>query len=211
MTTPWTLFSCSGFGYDSLTDDYKVVLGTRTFNHKTCFQVFSLKSNAWKVIGDVNYTCFERFNFLSRGVLCNGAIHWLMYPENKKQVILSFDLYKEEFKEIPQPDDARYKFGMWVGIMEESLCIYGYDPTKVWVMKKYNDIQSWEMLPDNCQIKYECTINFIEVRQDRCRPGSWSIGNRKFSGGPNIVESLVSPHLLAENEKVSSNCSRKNF
>ena len=38
-----TLYSCSGFGYDSLTDDYKVVLGTRKIDYKTCFKVFSLK------------------------------------------------------------------------------------------------------------------------------------------------------------------------
>lgn len=85
--------------------------------------------------------------------------------------------------------------------MEECLCIYyGRYLHPTMVMKKYNDIQSWEMLPDNCQIKYEYANNFIEGRHDMSRPCYWFIGNRKFSGGPNIVESLVSPHLLAEHE-----------
>ena len=118
---------CWGFGYDFVTDDYKVVLGLTKGNDQTWFQVNSLKSNAWKVVGEVDYICSDLQCF---GVLCNGAIHWVMHPKNNEneQVILSFDLSKEEFEEIPQPDDARCKFdnackpNMILGIMEECLC-----------------------------------------------------------------------------------------
>lgn len=59
---------CAGFGYDFLTDDYKVILGDHT-----CFQVLSLISNVWKVIQ------FE-YTFTSQvGLLCNGALHWPVY------------------------------------------------------------------------------------------------------------------------------------
>ncbi|GJY18273.1 hypothetical protein Tco_0389764 [Tanacetum coccineum] len=70
----------SGFGYDFLTDDYKVIV-----DHK------------------------------------------------KKVVIVSFDLSKEEFKEIPQPDDSRYQYNFGhhqLAIMNECLSIcddYGPD------------------------------------------------------------------------------------
>ncbi|CAH1452896.1 unnamed protein product [Lactuca virosa] len=86
---------CWGFGYDSSTDDYKVVLEFRKRVGWTCFQVLSLKSNVWKLIGDVKYS------FLSRiGILCNGALHWIMKDSsspNKKRVITSFRLSEEKF------------------------------------------------------------------------------------------------------------------
>nr|GEZ94756.1 hypothetical protein [Tanacetum cinerariifolium] len=196
-TTPNHWSSCWGFGYDSVTDDFKVVKGDTTFDsRKTCFQVFSLKSNVWNIIGEVNYICYMNYC----GVLCNGAINWVMRPRNntKKQVILSFDLSKEEFKEIPEPDVEGYKFCMSLGLMEECLC--KFHDEKAWVMKKYNDKQSWEMLPDNIQIKFKFGSSFFEVKHDTFHTRYWFIGNRRFDGGPMIVESLVSPHLQAENE-----------
>ncbi|GKB99563.1 putative F-box domain-containing protein [Tanacetum coccineum] len=203
--------SCWGFGYDFLRDDYKVVCGVIKGKGRTYFQVFSLKSNAWNVIGEVNYACTSSQN--PAGVLCNGAIHWVMHPknQNRKEVILSFDLSKEEFKEIPLPVDAGYKkkidncgyyVYMHVGIMEECLCIVVYIGNETCVAKKDNAKQSWEMV-DNFQIKRESASNFCEVSDDDpywWDHYKWFIGNRKFVGGPPIVESLVSPHLQAENE-----------
>ncbi|CAH1419896.1 unnamed protein product [Lactuca virosa] len=62
-----------GFGYDSSKDDYKVVLGFMKDSNHTCFLMFTLKSNVWEVIGEVNYT------FISRvGVLYNGSLHWVV-------------------------------------------------------------------------------------------------------------------------------------
>ncbi|KAJ0727406.1 putative F-box domain-containing protein [Helianthus annuus] len=52
---PETDFLCWGFGYHSLTNDYKLVLGYKKDENHTCFQVFSLRSNMWKVIGEINY------------------------------------------------------------------------------------------------------------------------------------------------------------
>nr|GEZ03837.1 hypothetical protein [Tanacetum cinerariifolium] len=146
-TVPNHWSSCWGFGYDPVTNDYKV-----------------------------------------------------MHPRNntKKQVILSFDLSKEEFKEIPEPDVEEYKFCMSLGLMEECLC--KFHDEKAWVMKKYNDKQSWEMLHDNIQIKFEFGSSFFEVKHDTFHTRYWFIGNRRFDGGPMIVESLVSPRLQAKNE-----------
>ncbi|GJR99653.1 putative F-box domain-containing protein [Tanacetum coccineum] len=198
--------SCWGFGYDSITCDFKVVLGVMKGKNQTCFQVISLKSNAWKVIGEVDYICSK---LQCVGVLCNGAIHWVMHPENnkKEQVILSFDLSKEEFEEIPQPDDARCKLDnacqpdMILGIMEECLCLECCDVhfSKLWVMKKYNSKESW-VLPDNYQYKCEFGGDPWELGSDASGGYMWCIGNRKFGYVPAIVESLVSPHLQAENE-----------
>nr|GEV84246.1 hypothetical protein [Tanacetum cinerariifolium] len=131
--------SCWGFGYDSITGDFKVVLGVLKGKDQTCFQVISLKSNAWKVIGEVDYIC-SKLQFVD--VLCNGVIHWDMHPKNnrKEVVILSFNLSTEEFEEILQPDHARCESdnpcqpNMILGIMEECLFLgcHGEHFSKLW-------------------------------------------------------------------------------
>ncbi|GKB47813.1 F-box protein CPR1-like protein [Tanacetum coccineum] len=90
-----TEFSCWGFGYDSLTDDYKVVLGIEDNEmDQTSFQVLSLKSNVWKNIGHVNYRCSKPQRL---GTFCNEALHWVMHPLNEptKSLIISLYLSKE--------------------------------------------------------------------------------------------------------------------
>nr|GEU78612.1 F-box protein CPR1-like [Tanacetum cinerariifolium] len=74
--------SCWGFGYDSITGDFKVVLGVLKGKDQTCFQVISLKSNAWKVIGEVQYIC-SKLQFVD--VLCNGESVYL----SKYHVLIS--------------------------------------------------------------------------------------------------------------------------
>ena len=102
---------CWGFGYDSSTDDYKVVVGFGKDNENTTrFQVLTLKSNFWRVVGVVNYTWISTMGSVP-GTLCNGTLHWFMNDQNnRKKVIVSFSLSREEFKEIPQPDDPQFKW-----------------------------------------------------------------------------------------------------
>ncbi|KAI3716458.1 hypothetical protein L1987_67355 [Smallanthus sonchifolius] len=137
---------CWGFGYDSSGDDYKVFMGSKKGKNLTCVQVLSLKSNVWRVIGEVKY------KFISiDGILCNGALHWIIRDENMKKIIISYDLSKEEFKEIPHPVDARYKCtsSSYLGILKNCLCIFSrshYPSVHVWLMKNYNVKQSWELV-----------------------------------------------------------------
>ncbi|GKB78873.1 putative F-box domain-containing protein, partial [Tanacetum coccineum] len=89
--------SCWGFGYDPVTNDYKIVFGVTEGMYQTSFQVLSLKSNVWKYIGHVNGICPHG----ELATLCNGALHWLMDPDDQENssFIISFDLSKEVFKE----------------------------------------------------------------------------------------------------------------
>ncbi|GJY50589.1 V-type proton ATPase subunit B2 [Tanacetum coccineum] len=159
--------SCWGFGYDPVTNDYKIVFGVTEGMYQTSFQVLSLKSNVWKHIGHVNGICPHG----ELATLCNGALHWLMDPDDQENssFIISFDLSKEVFKEIPQPDDARYNnpnkedipsMHMMLGIKDECLCIWRTDrsdrPNNTWIMQKYNVKESWEPLGSNFQKTNEC-------------------------------------------------------
>ncbi|GJY56793.1 putative F-box domain-containing protein [Tanacetum coccineum] len=147
----------SGFGYDSSIDDYKVVIGFFNECRKLVFKVLTLKSNFWRSVAvelgydsmfGTGYYCgrmHSRYDYSYRnGILCNGEIHWCMEPNNK-EVILSFDLSKEVFKEIPVP---KLDGGNWdLGTMKGRLCILDHDfrgSIKIWVMRKYNVHESWE-------------------------------------------------------------------
>ncbi|XP_076948086.1 F-box protein CPR1-like [Bidens hawaiensis] len=198
LTYPTTgVPSCWGFGYDSFTDDYKVIVGVRKGENQTCFRILSLKSNAWREVGEENYNSFMR----RVGILYNGALHWIVEDQNKKTLIISFALSREEFKEIPQPDDhARYKYtrGTHLGIMNECLCIVGNSRYK-WLMKKYHGKESWELVEipyDDMKydILHTLRLGFpflgdaepYRTLEHRC----W-----EYAVAPIYVQSLVSPHV----------------
>ncbi|PWA89501.1 F-box associated interaction domain-containing protein [Artemisia annua] len=98
-----------GFGYDSYTDDYKVV-AVRKSNNKV--KVYSLKTGIWKKVSD-----FPDAYLLEDGVFLNGCIHWLDYLPNNLPTIVSFDL----------------------GVLGDRLCVlssYGKKSvTDIWVMQ----------------------------------------------------------------------------
>ncbi|GKA28740.1 hypothetical protein Tco_0714985 [Tanacetum coccineum] len=165
-----------GFGYDSLTDDYKVVIGTEIKGKtETLFQVLTLKSNLWKVTKQVNWgTLFHPFRILWKGVL-----HWFMKDSNSKKWRPCATAL------LAQRDDSRYVCDLsnYLGITNGCLCIYRNDPPyQRWVMKSYYDKQSWELLRDD----YEKNTYDIERKYIRC---------------PIYVQSLVSPHLNGKQKK----------
>ncbi|GKD89272.1 F-box protein CPR1-like protein [Tanacetum coccineum] len=198
--------SCWGFGYDPVINDYKIVFGVKeACMYRTSFQVLSLKSNVWKHIGHVNGICPHG----ELATLCNGALHWLMHHEGQENSsIISFDLSKEVFKEIPQPDDARYNpnkedipsLYMMVGIKDECLCIWRndlYEHPDTWIMRKYIVKESWEPLVSNCQKKDECIrhpdIDYPDI--ERLTHDTWFL-KKCMCDVPTatIIQSLISPH-----------------
>ncbi|GJZ45163.1 putative F-box domain-containing protein [Tanacetum coccineum] len=161
---PYSYTRCMGFGYDSSTDDYKVVRAICN-GDITLVHILSLKSNIWNLFGRIDYLNPPT----TPGILFNGALHWFWfedanYYDMDKASIVSFDLAKEEFREIPQPDDMRYvwSYDYSLGIFEGSLCIFikkryyvNDPPCRIWVMKNYNGKSSWELLPitDYCEME----------------------------------------------------------
>lgn len=201
--------SCWGFGYDSRTDDYKIIRGVflKGGVRRSSFRVSNLKSNIWRNIGPV-----LKYYFISSvGVLWNGALYWLMGDaENKKDVIiLSFDLSKEEFKKIPQPDDDIYRSCMdddddddisfSFGVIKEGLCIYESQlspSSKKWVMKNDNE---WKLMKRD--MEESDVIHYLTPMKDYVPQKSFlshedvcSSKSGAHIGSPLFVQSLVSPH-----------------
>ena len=132
--------ACRGFGYDSSSDDYKVIVvyTFRYISEETVVDVFSLKSNKWKSIEETHHTTVVTRD----ATVLRGALHWLNCSTSydgirklKLYKIIAFDFEKEEFQEMSIPNnDRRFKL-MVVG---GCLCLYKeYVPNEMWVMKEY--------------------------------------------------------------------------
>ncbi|XP_076945329.1 F-box protein CPR1-like [Bidens hawaiensis] len=194
---------CWGFGYDSARDDYKVIVGAWLGKNQQwpCFRLLSLKSNAWRDVGEEKY----RFTRNKDGVLFNGALHWIVWDQNNNYLILSFDLSKEEFKEIHLPDDV-YAIYIKLGIMNERLCAYVGsfdDGIWLWLMKKYNVKESWEllkMLPDD-EMNYDI-VHTLRLGPPKDNCALWVSHASKHPESEHtselvFVQSLVSPYYNA--------------
>lgn len=101
-----------GMGYDSNTDDYKVVMlsyyGTglesefdcecSTLRSVTYVAVYSLKTNAWRIIEDTHYVLVET----NYGINFDGCLHWFCWRDGSS-LMGAFDLANEIFREVPLP------------------------------------------------------------------------------------------------------------
>ncbi|XP_050383097.1 F-box/kelch-repeat protein At3g23880-like [Argentina anserina] len=131
-----------GFGYDSSTDDYKVILG-----HNCDFFLFTLKSGSWKKLESLT----KNYVVHNRGCLVNEALHWVGFDGSIRKGIVSFDLEEELFHEIsfpypPNPVDSHLYAE--VGILNNCLTLFFHWPEtrsefKMWVMKEHGAKKSW--------------------------------------------------------------------
>ncbi|MBA0679156.1 hypothetical protein Goari_010945, partial [Gossypium aridum] len=131
-----------GFGYDSVSDDYKLVrivqlLGAKDEYFHSEAKVYSLRSNSWRRIKDF---CFYLISYGQLGFLANNVLHLLAFktPESRKRDLVGFDLRSEEFSLVELPDS-----------MGGDICLTStYRETNnfvvdVWIMKEYGVKQSW--------------------------------------------------------------------
>ncbi|PWA69097.1 F-box associated interaction domain-containing protein [Artemisia annua] len=120
-----------GFGYDSYTDDYKVV-AVRKSNNKV--KVYSLKTGIWKKVSD-----FPDAYLLEDGVFLNGCIHWLDYLPNNLPNIVSFDLLTETYSQVSHPQYDEGEKRLDLGVLGDRLCVISSYAQKamtdIWVMQ----------------------------------------------------------------------------
>ncbi|MBA0762389.1 hypothetical protein Gotri_012017, partial [Gossypium trilobum] len=97
-----------GFGYDPVSDDYKLVrivqlLGAKDEYFHSEAKVYSLRSNSWRRIKDF---FFYFISYRQLGFLANNVLHLLAFktPESSKRDLVGFDLRSEEFSLVELPD-----------------------------------------------------------------------------------------------------------
>uniref|UniRef100_A0A2P2N047 F-box domain-containing protein n=1 Tax=Rhizophora mucronata TaxID=61149 RepID=A0A2P2N047_RHIMU len=141
-----------GFGYDSVSDDYKVV----RIDGRTNVSVYSLRTDSWRRMGVFPYGDYV----YDSGTLLNGAVHWAVKSgegENAKYSISAFDLEKELFQELPAPDVGDTDSEFVVGALGKCLCMIhsrNYMHDDFWVMRKYGMGESWTRI--SISLSYIC-------------------------------------------------------
>ncbi|XP_058006574.1 F-box/kelch-repeat protein At3g06240-like [Hevea brasiliensis] len=147
-----------GFGFDSTTDDYKLVrvvyLKDSTLNYNEfppLVEIYSLRSRGWrKVDNNLKYVMREG----STSAFLNGACHWVATKEDGiSEVIVSFALGEEVFGEMEVPDCLVKKYiFMDIAAFDGSLLLVLFMKFttercfSVWMMKKYGVPGSWTKL-----------------------------------------------------------------
>jgi len=148
-------FCVHGFGFDPLTDDYKLLRICCFFElqHSTSeshVRLFSSKTNSWKELPSMPYALYYDQKM---GVFVENSLHWIMTQKLeplRPRVIVAFNLTLEIFAEVPFPEigeDVNSKsFEIDAEVLGGCLCmIVNYHTTKidVWVMKEYGCRDSW--------------------------------------------------------------------
>ena len=137
------------FGYDSITDDYKVVRVVscsvdELYEYKV--EVFSLKSNSWRKIRNFPYLLFID----EAGKHVNGSINWAVSRDrnNDHWFIASLNLATESYQVVQQPDCAVETMKPILRVLGGQLCVmFEYDETiDLWIMQEYGVKESWRKL-----------------------------------------------------------------
>lgn len=181
-----------GFGYDSTTQDYKIVRGDYVRFPEFKFEVFSLKTGSWRQHPLVTPT-FELaaiddiFGGLWQGFLTNEALHWidLSFAD---VAILVFSFSEEKFERM-HPNifgEGSYDSSR-IGIVGDCLAVYLENRgdggvSSLWVMKEYGVEESWtqvlQFYPSGClptlnspRLVNCLTRKFLESYPSGCLPG----------------------------------------
>ena len=124
----------TGFGYDPVANDYKVV---KIFPNKL-YEIYSLNTSTWKDITKGSDEDEYEYSIEGAMQVCyKGLCYWFLYF-NKN--MLSFDLHTEEFRVIPLPDPAsiwKRTLKVWIdSIAFIASCENGIE---IWVMNYCSD------------------------------------------------------------------------
>ncbi|XP_058727167.1 F-box/kelch-repeat protein At3g23880-like [Vicia villosa] len=141
------------FGYDNLTDKYKLV----AFHYKEGVRIFTFGDNVWK-----NIQCFPvSYTIKNNGVYLSNSFNWFAVVDNKgfynknlkveQLVIISLDLRTEKYTQFqfPRELDEVPSLVPIVCKLMDSLCFSHYTKDGsfvIWQMKEFGVEKSWNKL-----------------------------------------------------------------
>ncbi|RHN53394.1 putative F-box domain-containing protein [Medicago truncatula] len=147
---PQTEFS---FGYDCLTDNYKVIVVLKYHKsigrwvNKIELKLHTLGTNFWRSIKKFPFGVlpYDMSGKLVSGKFVGGAISWLAFKPYPRTscFIVAFDLGKESYQKVLLPNRGGVDVSGFstLGVLRGFLSLsYGDD---VWVMKEYGNTESW--------------------------------------------------------------------
>ncbi|CAI9104150.1 OLC1v1002773C1 [Oldenlandia corymbosa var. corymbosa] len=159
-----------GFGYDDISDDYKVIRVANNFDDHPAVitstkrkwqevKVYNLKSDSWKTLSDFPHViCLAAHKYGAAFV--NHALHWTVDEDrvlsgdnsprdNYEFSIAAIDLRTEKFYMVPPPPGISMKC-LWVmGVLGGCLTLHLRTTMDLWIMKDYGLKDSWTRLTLN--------------------------------------------------------------
>lgn len=153
----------AGLGFDSRTNDYKVLTVSRIMQNRKALNVelYSLNANSWKQLDDVEALGYRPvLDAQTEMTFLNGVLHFVVLRGRSRgkppmYSILGFDLEGEAFREIMLPDcTVNNCIGLNIKVCRGSLAVIRLNPTnsrigsilEIWVMKEYAVEGSWTKL-----------------------------------------------------------------
>ncbi|RXI03922.1 hypothetical protein DVH24_038196 [Malus domestica] len=153
-----------GFGFDAVTNDYKVVrlITEHREEPNTFYEVYSLAGGYWSDPRSLDHVC-EVTDPHKPPAFVNGAIHFKAFYRSKnggfEWFILAFDVGSNTFRRIMAPTDFAASALTQLSISGDgksiaifNLCQSFLDGTylDIWVMKEYGMEESWTKLTTPC-------------------------------------------------------------
>ncbi|WZY80574.1 hypothetical protein YC2023_026958 [Brassica napus] len=149
-----------GLGYDSVSDDYKVVRiiqsndegdeDDESFGYALEIKVFSLRSNKWKrihLLFEVQilfiYFYYDLLHRRGNGVLASNSLHWILPRTGGHtafNTIIRFDLASDNLGVLNFPQDLYCEDDMDIGVLDGCLCLMCYSESShvdVWILREY--------------------------------------------------------------------------
>ncbi|XP_050882531.1 F-box/kelch-repeat protein At3g23880 [Lathyrus oleraceus] len=141
-------FTSYGFGYDLVSNVYKVVVVFWCSGVKTVVKIHTLGTDFWKSVEAFPFRCVP----LGRsGIFVSGTINWLPLKDGRvRSFVVSFDLRTESYRRILQPDYGKLKPDaeqLSLGVLRDCLCLVSHHD--VWIMKEFGNKESWTKLFTN--------------------------------------------------------------
>lgn len=205
-----------GFGYDSTTQDYKIVRGDYVRFPEFKFEVFSLKTGSWRqhplLSPTFELACDDDiFGGLWQGFLTNEALHWIDMSF-ADVAILVFSFAEEKFGRMHPNIYVGTYYGSSIGIVGDCLAVYlehcrGDGVSSLWVMKEYGVEESWtqvlQFYPSGCLPTLNCprAVNCLsrkclERYPSGCLPGPSCLRIHNY---PRISRFSLRPLCFLEN------------
>ncbi|GLT54809.1 hypothetical protein SLA2020_279760 [Shorea laevis] len=202
---PGCLNQSVGFGYDPMTEDYKLVrlvylqgIGRIAFNNvPPLVEIYTLRTGIWRSITAPSPPYL--INMWSSSVFVNGAVHWPAHTPRRqgafRNVIVWFNMKDEAFGEVGMPkslqglEDLNVTVALLDGLLafvereRASLWPYRNEVSHaVWVMKEYGVVESWTKLFDVSIGRFDRVIGITKSGEVLVHKAGSS--GRLFSFGP---------------------------
>nr|ABY82417.1 S-haplotype-specific F-box protein [Prunus pseudocerasus] len=150
------------FGFHPGVNDYKVVRMMRTNKNALAVEVYSLRTDSWKMIEAIPpwLKCTWQDH---TGIFLNGVAYHLI-EKGRIFSIMSFDTGSEEFGEFITPDAISNPSDLCIGVYKEQICLLldfypceveGMDKIDLWILQEKRWKQS---RPFFIPLGYYCTI-----------------------------------------------------